>query len=290
MIGIYKISNDLNNKIYIGQSTHIENRWKQHVYCALNPSRCNMTIDFEMGKLGVSHFKIEVIEECQVKDLDKREIYWISYFDSYKNGYNSTCGGKSLKGEDHPRAILNEEDVWSIRELYARHVPFRDAWEIYKNAGITKRGFQKIWRFDTWRHIHPDVYTNENLEWHKTFAVGHSKDQIGTSSLDRSIKQDEIDAMYKDYLEGMSVWQIAKKYNRDTGVVEKYMSHPKEVKEINYNGQKVQNIETELIFPSISKAAKWAKCGATTLTRHLYDGKPAGTNPETGEPAHWKKI
>lgn len=290
MIGIYKITNDINDKIYVGQSVDIKKRWSQHIYYALNPSKCNMIINFEMRKLGIDHFKIETIEECPVEKLDEREIYWIDFYDSYHNGYNATEGGKSLRGEKHPRAFFKNEEVWAIRELYAMHIPFRKAWLLYQNTGISKRGFQKIWRYDTWKNVHEDVYTEENKKWHKTYAVGHTKDQIGQSSNDKKLLQDEIDKMYQDYLSGMTFFQISKKYNRDCGVIEKYMNNPKEVKRVKLEGRAVQNLETGITFPSISKAAKWAKCGATTLTRHLYDGKPAGKVPETEEPAHWKEI
>jgi hypothetical protein len=48
-----------------------------------------------MRKYGIDNFNIEVIEECPEEDLILREAYWISYYDSYKNGYNMTEG----KGE-----------------------------------------------------------------------------------------------------------------------------------------------------------------------------------------------
>lgn len=46
-----------------------------------------------MNKYGVSHFYPEAIEECDDSSLDSREVFWIQYYDSYKNGYNATIGG-----------------------------------------------------------------------------------------------------------------------------------------------------------------------------------------------------
>ena len=96
--------------------------------------------------------------------------------------------------------------------------------------------------------------------------------------------------MYKDFQGGMAVKDLAKKYNRDYGIIEKYMSNPIVPKQVKLSGRKVENIETGKIFASISAAARWAGCGATTLTRHLYDNKVAGKVPETNEPAHWREI
>lgn len=120
--------------------------------------------------------------------------------------------------------------------------------------------------------------------------MGHSEDQIGLSSLDRAIKQSEIDEWVKDYNNGLSINFIAKKYNRDNGTVEKYITNPVAITKVNYKGRQVQNINTGIIFKSISSAAKWAGCGATTLTRHLANDKIAGKVPETGEPAEWVEL
>ena len=59
---------------------------------------------------------------------------------------------------------------------------------------------------------------------------------------------------------------------------------------MEYNSRRVQNVETGMVFKPINSAAKWAKCGATTLTRHLTTDKIAGKVPKTGEPAHWIEL
>ena len=96
--------------------------------------------------------------------------------------------------------------------------------------------------------------------------------------------------MLKDFQCGLSINAIAKKYHRDNGVVEKYMANPIAINEVKYKGRKVQCINTGEIFNSISSAAKWAGCGATTLTRHLVKDKIAGKVPGTNEPAQWLEL
>lgn len=90
MIGIYKIENLLNKHCYIGQSIDILRRWRQHrsdykVY--------NTSLYAAFKKYGLENFSFEVIEECKPEELNDKEIYWIQYYDSYKNGYNQTTGG-----------------------------------------------------------------------------------------------------------------------------------------------------------------------------------------------------
>lgn len=46
-------------------------------------------------KYGRQNFSIKELEECDTGKLDEREVYYISLYDSYNNGYNSTKGGKS---------------------------------------------------------------------------------------------------------------------------------------------------------------------------------------------------
>ena len=89
MIGIYKITNQINNKSYIGQSIHIEQRWEEHLY---KSSQCSL-LKYALHKYGVNNFTFEVIEECKQEDLNEREQYWIQYYDSFNNGYNLTMGG-----------------------------------------------------------------------------------------------------------------------------------------------------------------------------------------------------
>ena len=288
-IGIYKYENKINGHIYIGQSTNIEKRYQQHLYDSKKRPELGTGIDVAINKYGIENFTFEIIELCDIKSLDEKERYWIKKYDSFNNGYNRTPGGSSLKGEEHGRAILTEKEVWEIRELYGKRVKRGDVFKLFKDTGITERGFLKIWNCETWPEVHNDVYTLENKEWHKK-QVGHSEDQIGLSSLDRTIPQKEIDCWVEDYKKGMTINAIAKKYGRDNGTVEKYIANPTAVTKVKYKGRQIKNVNTGQIFKSISSAARWAGCGATTLTRHLVSDKIAGKVPETGEPAKWIEI
>lgn len=288
-IGIYMYENQLNQKKYIGQSTNILRRYGQHAYDAYHRPEKGTGVDSAIAKYGLNNFNFSIIEECQRSELNDKEIYWISYYDSYKNGYNRTPGGKSVSGEEHPRAILTAADVWGIREMYNQHFSRREVYAAYEETGITLRGFLHVWNGKHWTDIHMDVYTEDNKKWHKN-NIGHSEDQKGLSSSDRAYSQELIDSMYQDYLNGMNAYQISSKYKKDCATVIKYLAKPEAVQKVKYSGRKLQNLNTGKIFPSVSSAAKWAKCGATTLTRHLNTDKIAGVVPETNEPAKWIEL
>lgn len=95
MTGIYKITNKINGKSYIGQSTNIAKRWSHHLAVAQNDkySQQQWYIHRAIRKYGKENFIFEVLEECPKELLNEREIYWIAKFDTYNNGYNLTLGG-----------------------------------------------------------------------------------------------------------------------------------------------------------------------------------------------------
>lgn len=107
---IYKITNINNGKSYIGQTKRtVEQRWKEHLY-----DEKNILLIRAMKKYGVESFKIETIEQCTDCELDNREIYWISYYDTYNNGYNLTLGGNTgckFNYEDIVKEYLKTKNI-----------------------------------------------------------------------------------------------------------------------------------------------------------------------------------
>jgi len=90
MIGIYKITNKLNNKIYIGQSNDIQRRFQEHKRAGRNS---RIPVDIAIENYGKDNFQYEVLEECPVNELNTKEIYWIKKLNAIKNGYNCSKGG-----------------------------------------------------------------------------------------------------------------------------------------------------------------------------------------------------
>lgn len=99
MAYIYQITNDINNKIYIGKTEFsIEKRFKEHCSDAFRRRYEKRPLYSAMRKYGIEHFHIELLEET--KTPEEREIYWIKKKGSYKNGYNETFGGEGESSVD----------------------------------------------------------------------------------------------------------------------------------------------------------------------------------------------
>lgn len=95
MAYIYKIINDINNKVYIGKTyLSIEERFRQHCYDAKKDNIQHRPLYKAIKKYGIEHFSITMIEQCTDEEADIRECFWIDYYNSYHNGYNATHGGE----------------------------------------------------------------------------------------------------------------------------------------------------------------------------------------------------
>lgn len=142
MIGIYKIENKINGKVYIGQSVEIEKRLYAHKKFYHKDSY----IDNEINKLGVENFSFTIVEECQKEELDTREQFYIQQYNSlFPSGYNLTVGGQTINGACTADS-LSEDDIIFIRTCY-------------KNRTYTTGAeIQRIFFPDIDRHIIAGIY------------------------------------------------------------------------------------------------------------------------------------
>lgn len=100
MIGIYKITNLINQKMYIGQSVSIQERWTEHIresnvsaeIWEANKRKEQTYLHRAIRKYGSSNFSFEIIEECLEEELNDRERYWIAYYNTFNSIENCPCG------------------------------------------------------------------------------------------------------------------------------------------------------------------------------------------------------
>lgn len=146
MVGIYKIQNLLNNKVYVGQSNDILRRWRDHKNNAFNSNDHNYNTHLyrSIRKYGLQNFSFEILEECSTSELDAREIYWISYYNSFFEGYNLTMGGDGSGSEVNKTRIIS-----IIHELETTHKSHR---QIAEENEISTEMVQGINSGRYWHH------------------------------------------------------------------------------------------------------------------------------------------
>ena len=111
---IYKITNLLNGKIYIGQTrTSLSQRMNKHYSQGKKEGQTG--IDGAIFKYGKENFSVEILEYCLIEELDERERFYINYYNSYNNGYNLTKGGQDGAGAAKDFSI---EDVYKKLEQF----------------------------------------------------------------------------------------------------------------------------------------------------------------------------
>lgn len=109
---IYKITNLINGKCYIGQTTNSKRRFTEHRAKGYG-SEQNKILYYAFDKYGINNFSFEIIES-QIENYNEREKYWIRYYDSFENGYNQTEGGEEPPlniGENSPFATHTQKEV-----------------------------------------------------------------------------------------------------------------------------------------------------------------------------------
>ena len=116
---IYGYTNLESGRMYIGQTLHQELRWNQHRYCK-NPTGWHKDYQNNPDKYEYSVIEYDVPED----KLDEREIFWISFFDSYRNGYNLTPGGdglpKGYKLSDETKQKMSERKKGENNPMYGK--------------------------------------------------------------------------------------------------------------------------------------------------------------------------
>lgn len=215
---IYIIKNTVNNKVYIGQTTQtIGIRFTNHKMA----SRTGEDTKFyrAMRKHGEENFYPELLEQVEIENLNDREKYWIKYYDSYYNGYNSTLGG------DQPYRINYDKvkELWDggmyVTEI-ARAMGHdrRAISKILKNLigipeeEIKKRGIEAI------RGI-----TKEQVleEWNNGLTPNQIHEKLGSTNktiktilLENGIKEEEWKSRINDNNRGANSKQILNLWNQ----------------------------------------------------------------------------
>lgn len=133
-IGIYKIENIKNGKIYIGQTVNYKRRIQHHINDLQNNKHFNKHLQSAYLKYGLDTFKFDLICECAKEELDNLEKFYISKYNSTDEdkGYNMMYGGQSYR-----------EFTQEVRDKMSKARKGRKLSELHcKRIGEAKKGFK----------------------------------------------------------------------------------------------------------------------------------------------------
>lgn len=180
---IYKITNKVNNKVYIGQTRYtVEFRWRQHQH-----KQDNCYFHNAIRKWGVDNFTVEILEKCDVDLLDSREIFYIAKYDSYKSGYNSTLGEEGNK-----KIMFTDSQYEEIEGLY--------------KAGFSNNKIATLFKVDKSTIV--KILTQLGVK-------------LRTNKL--KINHQEFLEIVKDYKSGHSLKSLAKRYDCDGKTLKEFL-------------------------------------------------------------------
>lgn len=289
MIGIYKIENKVNGKVYVGQSIAIKIRWQQHKYEAQTGEK-QAPLYLALRKYGIENFSFEVLEECPQELLNEKEIFWIAHYKSNDRdfGYNVLAGGQN-GGVLYPNEWFYE--LWDAgftvteiqKELGVAHGTVHAKLEGYKDYNAhTSRSRGAVKAIKEGKIIGFNNLPLESIPVYQYDLLGNYITSFDSSAeAGRFFGADNGDNI-RFVINGRQ--QTAYGFQWSKEKVERMKPVPTRM------GKLVECIETGQLFPSTVEAAKWAGLKSKSGVRECCAGivKSAGKHPETGEKLHWR--
>lgn len=186
--GIYCIKSISQNKIYIGQSVYLQRRKSSHKKDLASGKHGNEILQRHYDKYGKDDLIFEIIEFCEIDQLDARERYWISYYDSMNRskGFNMESGGNlgkafsderrlSITGEGNPmygrkhspdfveyirirnRASSDKLTTADVEDIKKRLVNAERQQDLAKEYNVTISTINKIAKCKNWEWVLPEL-------------------------------------------------------------------------------------------------------------------------------------
>lgn len=234
---IYKITNLISNKIYIGVTNYDRpiKRWQKHILISKNKplylkNGAFRALHQDMIDLGLSNFVFEVIEECLPSQGFKREKFWIKKTGSFgEAGYNKTAGGRGFNGRSHSKEtkqILSELNQGKIlgenNPMFGRkHTP-----EMKAKAAATreKNSFNRGKKNPFFGHKH----TEETIAMMKEMAQSRVYEKEWAVKRSKLSTEDvlEIKRLYAD---GEKVVDLALKFDVSIPCIYKVLKKPRTI-------------------------------------------------------------
>jgi len=208
MAFVYKITNTITNKCYIGWTGNsVEKRWAEHKVAAFKNTD-NRKFYNALRKYDIQFWSVETLIETSSKEEAKiKEIELIEYFDSYNKGYNATKGGDGNNG-----IIMSEESNLRRSEALKGKPKSEATIEKFKARTPTEETTAKI----------SLAHKGMKKPW-----VKWSPEQIAKRAMTRrSLTKEQYDTIHRLRLTGMTIREIHQSTEISVDLVKKWLKLP----------------------------------------------------------------
>ena len=117
---IYKITNNITNQCYIGQTINFKKRKNGHLdlYKNKNLKGAQRPMYKDMRKYGIENFTFKILEECNENCSNEREVYYMNKFNSIKKGYNHEKSGKHKFHSEETKRKISDSQLGNKNHMY----------------------------------------------------------------------------------------------------------------------------------------------------------------------------
>lgn len=258
---IYKITNIINGKVYIGQTIQtIEARWEQH---KRSSTYKKYALYYAMRKYGLDNFKIEMIEQCDNKELNDKEIEWIAFYNSYREGYNMTLGGDGGTLYDYEaiyKMWLEGKDIFEIHEKVGGCR--KKIYEALLSYGVPKEDVDKYRQKRERKNILQYFKNGVLVNKYYTIEDAARKTGISITMIGKACREGRTAKGY--------FWKYATNNKDITDIIQDYYEkiskiNTKPVCQIDFKGNIVK------IWPSLTSVLEHFNCSAPKIKRSIIN-------------------
>lgn len=248
---IYKITNKINNKIYIGKTENdIALRWQQHIYNMSNGVQYYLYN--AMRKYGLENFTFEILESnLEGEKLSEKEVEYIKLYNSSVNGYNMTVGGEGVTKYSHE----------NIKNKYLELEDLNKTAAYFKCSTATVRRVLK--EYNLYTNFNNQDFAKPVFQYHLTQNILLNKyDSLGSAA--KALNKNNISAIKQACEKTISQaygyrWSYENNIQNlpkaKSGVTRKVLQLDKDTEEI------IQ------IYNSASEAAKKLHCDSSSIQK-----------------------
>ena len=196
---IYKITNIVNNKIYVGKTKKtIAIRYKSHLRQAeknLELHKTSIPLYNAINEYGIDNFIIEEIEECPLDILDEREIYWIKQLKAQDPniGYNICSGGEGGPGGPMFAGHHHSEETkqkMSLDRMGDKNSNYGNHWEQSDELRKLHSELSSGENNGMYGKTHSEESKKVNSDWHKNhIQMTNGKEDVWVSLDDVQLYQ-----------------------------------------------------------------------------------------------------